>query len=453
MLAACVPPISVCAEDKHERAVRRLDALIGDLHERCLFDGAVVVGKGRDVVWEKGVGFANETKRVTFTPATAVDGASLAKTFTAALVLLLHSEGRIDLDQAAQRYLPELPYPEITLRQLLSHTSGLPAYYDYFDRFIPPGHVRTTETLLEVIAEQKPTLHFRPGTAFEYSSFAYDLAALAAARAAGKTYDYLLRTRFFEPLGITSAFVRPARLSDFPGVRTLAYKYLGSERRLNDVFDFEGFHGGSNIYISAHDLHLWNAAFLASSALGEIGSGEVLESARVGDGRSGLTLGSWYRSERGDAYWYAGHLQGFHSEVFRDVESGWSIVYVSNNTLQPWLQTALVRAVRAILAGNEVRGLQPPPIVGVKKEERALLAGVWTFSDQTPLEIQVAGDQLSARRNGVVYQMVPVSEGAFYIPGLHFMIGFARDGKESIKRIYVSTNLGESWGSRGDSTR
>lgn len=450
--ALAVIPVSLCAKDAQGVICGRLEALIGDLHQRSLFDGAVVVGKNRNVVWEKGFGFANKTKRLEFTPATAADGASLAKTFTAALVLLLHAEGKLNLDRAVQRYLPELPYPEITLRHLLSHTSGLPAYYDYFDEFIPSRQIRTTKTLLGVIAEQKPPLHFPPGTAFEYSSFAYDLAALAAARAAGETYGYLLGTRFFKPLGITSAFLRPARLSDFPGIRTLAYQHLGGDRRLNDVFDFEGFHGGSNIYISAHDLHLWNAAFLIPSVIGEAGRGKALQLARIGDARSGLTLGSWYRSERGDAYWYAGHLQGFHSEVFRDVKSDWSIVYVSNNTLPPWLQPALVRAIRAVVAGNDVRALQAPPTVEIKKAERASLAGIWTFSDQPPLGIQGVSDQMSVRRNGVVYRMFPVSESAFYVPGLHFMIGFARDGKESIERVYVSTNVGEYWGTRRESS-
>ncbi len=176
-------------------------------------------------------------------------------------MLLLHGEGILDLDAPVQRYLPELPYPEITLRHLLSHSSGLPAYYDYFEPFIPAGQVRTTETLLGIIAERKPPLHFRPGSSFEYSSFAYDLAALAAARATGPTYGDLLQRRFFEPLGITSAFVRPARLSDFPGARTIGYRHIRGVREVNDVFDLEAFHGGSNIYISARDLHRWNSCF------------------------------------------------------------------------------------------------------------------------------------------------------------------------------------------------
>lgn len=81
--------------------------------------------------------------------------------------------------------------------------------YDFFDKWLPPGEVRTTESLLGVLAAQKPALAFAPGTAFEYSSFGYDLAALAAARVARSTYAELLKARVFDPLGVTSAFVHP----------------------------------------------------------------------------------------------------------------------------------------------------------------------------------------------------------------------------------------------------
>jgi len=450
---SALSPMATQAKDEAHIVERRLTALMSDLHERNLFDGSVVVGKGQEILWERGFGFANEARRVAFTSDTTADAASLAKTFTAALVLLLRAEGIIDLDVPVQHYLPELPYPDITLRHLLSHSSGLPAYYDYFEPFIPAGKVRTTETLLEIIAERKPPLHFRPGSAFEYSSFAYDLAALAVGRASDSTYGDLLRKRFFEPLGITSAFLRPARLSDFPEPRTIGYRHSHGKSEVYDVFDLEGFHGGSNIYISARDLHRWNSAFLSPSVIPAKIKSEALEFAQIGNAASGLTLGSWYRTNVGDAYCYAGHLQGFHSEVFGAPKSGWSIVYVSNNTLEPWLQPAIIRAIRSILKGNDVRPLAPPDTVKLAKEDRRLLAGAWTMVAMPALEIESLKEGLVIRLNGLAYQMVPVSESMFYVPGLHFYIGMVKDDKTSIDRIYVSTNFGEWLGVRKTSTR
>ena len=424
----------------------RLDALFSDLHRRGLFDGAVVVGSRSEPEWQKGYGFANVERRVPFTPDVAADGASLAKTFTAALTIGLATDRRLDLDEPAQRWLPELPYPDITLRHLLSHSSGLPVLdYDYFDAFLPKGQVRTTELLLGVIGSRKPPLAFAPGTAFEYSSFGYDLAALAAARAAGRPLAELLNERIFQPLGLKSAFLRPGRFADFPGIRTLGYGRTGG---LNDVFDFEAFHGGSNIYISAGDLHRWNTSFLSRPVLNAGGLAASLERARIGSATSGLTLGSWYRSSDGDAFWYSGHLQGFHSEVFRNLRWRRSIVYMSNNTIPAWLQKAIVRAVDRVVRGDDPAPLIPPPADGVRKDERDALAGAWPMSDGDAFSIVRDADHLAALREGVRYRMVQVEPAAFYVPGLDVVVTFGRGAGGTISKIRVASNVDERAGER-----
>lgn len=421
----------------------RLDALFQSLHERGLFDGAVVVADERGVLFEKGFGFANAEHQVRFTPDTPADGGSLAKTFTASLVLMLADEGMLHLDLPVQRLLPELPYPQISLRHLLSHSSGIPVLdYDYFDPFVPAAEIRTTERLLRVIGEQKPPLLFAPGTAFEYSSFGFDLAALAAARATDRSYEALLNERFFVPLGMTSAFLRPGRLAEFPGVRTLGYRTVAGSRKVHDVFDYEAFHGGSNIYVSARDLHRWNESFQRPVPAA------TKEPARIGDGRSGLTLGSWYHAPGGKAFWYSGHLQGFHDEVFRDA-SGTSIVYVSNNTIEPWLQKAVIRAVRTVLRGETPQPLVAPATSAVAKHDRASLAGRWRMGDGTEVTIENEETRLLMVRDAVRYRMVQVAPDTFYVPGLDAMVGFARSGAEStLSRIHIASNLEEHWGER-----
>src|SRR5688572_28374543 len=115
-----------CTTAHSPSIAERLDALIADLHTREMFAGAAVVSRDGDIVFEKGVGFADVDARVPFTPDTAADGASLAKTFTAELLLQLADEGRLSLDAPAQTLLQELPYPDLTLRHLLTHSNGLP---------------------------------------------------------------------------------------------------------------------------------------------------------------------------------------------------------------------------------------------------------------------------------------------------------------------------------------
>ena len=430
-------------------AAARLDALFADLHARGLFDGAAVVGRSGAEPWAGAYGWADADRRVPFTPDTPADGGSLAKTMTAALVLALADEGRLELDAPVRRLLPELPYAEITLRHLLSHSSGIPVGdYGWFDPWLPPGRVRTTESLLGVLGEQRPTLAFPPGSAFEYSSLGFDLAALAAARAAGRPVERLFAERLFRPLGLASAFLRPARLSDFPGPRTRGHRRVDGRLELHEVFDLEGFHGGSNVYLSARDLHRWSAAFLDRRVLGERPHRLAHEPAILGGRPSGLTLGSWYRDPEGRAFSYAGHLQGFHAEAYRDTRTGLAVAYVSNNTLAPWLQHAIVLAATAAAEGRALTPLLPPATEPVDAALRPRLAGRWRLEDGETIGVAHEAERLVLIRDGVAYRMVPVDPAAFYVPGLDFMVGFAGEPAGAPDRIHVATNFAARWGTR-----
>lgn len=429
----------------------RLAALFADLHRRGLFDGAVVVARGGRVLLAEGYGRASVEEAVPFTVDTPADGASLAKTFTAFLVLALAAEGRLDLDEPLRRrLLPELPYPDLTMRHLLSHASGLPAGYEVFDRLLPAGQVRTTEGMLAALAAHPPALAFAPGTRFEYSSFAYDLAALAAARAAGSSTEALFRDRLFAPLGMRSAFLRPGRFADWPGPRTRGYRRVGGRLVPHEVFDGEAFHGGSNIYLSARDLSRWNRSFLEAPLLPAAELAGGLTPARIAGRPSGLTLLSWYRAADGSAFWYCGHLEGFHDLVFRDLAADLSIVYVSNNTLAPWLHHAIVRAVRAIAAGRPAERLAVPRAVA-PIGDGAELAGTWTLDDGRRLRIDREGTALHVTPpEGVRYRMFPEDATSFYVPGLDLVVGVTRTRTGAVDRLRVSSNLGVWSGRRGN---
>jgi hypothetical protein len=245
-------------------------------------------------------------------------------------------------------------------------------------------------------------------------------------------------------------------------VRTLGYRREGERLVVNDVFEGEAFHGGCNVYISARDLDRWNASFLRAGRLPPAVLAADLSGALIGvdparspaaAGRSGLTLGSWYRRADDSAFWYSGHLQAFHSEIYRDVPRGWSIVYTSNNTIDPWMQKGLVRAIVAVLEG---RVPVPPAIPAVESiAARALpgLAGRYEMPGGEALVVEAAPDGLRVVRDGVTYRVHRIASDAFYIPGLDFVLGFARaeparDARPAWK-VFVSSNVAESWGTTG----
>jgi CubicO group peptidase (beta-lactamase class C family) len=403
----------------------RLDRYFRQLHARGAFWGAVVVSDQGRPVYEGAFGFADRERRVPFTTTSPVDGASLAKTFTAAAVLTLVAEGRLSLEDPAARHVPELAY-DVTVRQLITHTSGLPDY-DWFEPFFAADEVRTAARRLQILRERKPALTMTPGQSFEYNGFGFDLAALIVERLGGRSFDAFLRERFFAPLGMTDSFVRPARLSAFEGVRTRGYRRERGRMVLFDALDLEGFYGGGNVYASARDLARWNEAWIdrppLPAALLEAG----LTPTRLGEGPSGLTLLNLYRSPDATRFWYHGHWQGFHHTIWRDVPRRRSIVFVSNNAIGDDLQSGLVPDVVALLDGRERPA--PPTWKPLTQAELATVSGRWSVAGVGEVELDRGEDRFHVRDvTGVSYALFPTGPGVFYAPGLEVWLGFDRDG-------------------------
>ncbi len=245
----------------------RVDALLAPLIAEHAFMGAVAFVRDGQVVYARGAGKADVAAGLDFTPSTPADGGSLAKTLTAAAVWTLVHEGRIAIDTPVTAYVREYPYAGTTVRQLITHTNGLPPSYEAFDPYFGPHELRTTVALLTTVRRAMPRPRFTPGTRFEYSNLGFDAAALVVERVTGQPIARYFQERFFAPLGMNASFARPGRLADFPRPRTLGYRWADTAWVVADVFDNEAFVGGSNVYFSALDLARWVGAHATGTAL------------------------------------------------------------------------------------------------------------------------------------------------------------------------------------------
>jgi len=436
-LAALVPLSSLAAQSSgSRRTVARLrqqvDSLLEPLHARGYFNGAVVLGRGDDEVYARGFGPANRGAGVRFTPDTPADGGSIAKTLTAAAIFMLEDAGRLRLDDPVRRYVPEYPHAETRVRDLITHSAGLPeTEYDYFEGLIPADTVKTTLRFLDVLRTRSVPPEFPRGTRFRYSSLAFDVAALVIERASGQKWDAFLGTRVFEPLGMRTTFLRPARFADWRGVRTLSYRREGDTLALFDVFDNEGFYGGSNLYFSARDLHRWSRSFytrsvLTPAAIARGDTGAILADSITGiAGRSAINLLGWYYSARERRYHYPGALQGFWGSVYRDEAQRYSIIYLSNNSMPQWLRPLLTRALIDLMDGRQPALIVVPDYVDVRGAALADIAGRYVVDAVGRVTLTARGDRLFVRvGEGLEYPTFPLGDGTRYVPGLDVWLGF-----------------------------
>src|SRR5262249_44712287 len=140
---------------------------------------------------------------------------SMTKQFTAAAILLLAQDGRLSLDDPVRRWLPSLPAATsaVTLRQMLTHTSGL---LDYEELIAATATEQVHDADVLHLLEAQDRTYFQPGTQYRYSDTGYALLALVVARASGSDFAAFLKQRIFAPLGMTASLAYEKGVSQVP---------------------------------------------------------------------------------------------------------------------------------------------------------------------------------------------------------------------------------------------
>ena len=384
-----------------------LDRLAGNAE----FSGAVVIRDAKGVRFARGYGMADPFSGRAFTSDTPADSASLAKPFTAAAVLALAQDGKVDLDAAVRRYLPEYPHPPTTVRQLLSHSGGLVAN----ETAEGVANKSNAALLAEAAAPSFP-----PGSAFSYCNLCSVALAMLIERVSGISYLDFLKRRIRAPRTLT---LRPARLADWQG-RAIGHRRT-PEGKLEpfDIWEGESFYGPANLSVSALELADWGSRWWRDLAPLRRAA---TEPAMVLGKSTGLTLGNWYCAPMGRRCHYLGHHEGFHHMLYWDAERRISVAMLSNNALAPGLQQRLQRALVAAANGN-------PKAAAGELEARlvgsAVPTGHFVLASGERIQIAGEGERRIVRRRGVAYAAFPVGESIRYVPGLDVYLAGTDQGR------------------------
>jgi CubicO group peptidase (beta-lactamase class C family) len=164
---------------------------------------AVVVTQSGKIVKVAGYGYANLEHQVPVKPETVFQSGSISKQLAASVAMLLVEDGKIVLDEPVKKYLPDTPsaWNNITVRHLLTHTSGIPEYE--FGKDFDMRKDYTDDERLRIVFGMK--LEFAPGSRWNYSDTGYMVLGILLSRAGGEFYGDILRRRVFEPLGMKTA--------------------------------------------------------------------------------------------------------------------------------------------------------------------------------------------------------------------------------------------------------
>jgi CubicO group peptidase (beta-lactamase class C family) len=352
LAAVAIGGASAAAAQTPER-MRAVDRYVREELQRQRIPGlSVAVLRGGKVLLARGYGYANVEHQVPATDSTVYQSGSLGKMFTAALVLQLADSGRLGLDDPIRRHLPEGPprWDSITVRHLLTHTSGIP---DYTDSVVDLHRDYTEDELVRVAAALPPL--FAPGERWSYSNTGYVLLGAIIRRVGGRFYGDLLRDRIFAPLGMRAA--RVISEADIVPHRSEGYRLAGDTLKhqewvspsLNTTAD-------GSLYFTVHDLVRWLMGLDAHRVLSAPDLAAAWTPVRLNDGGTypygfGWMLGDMRGRPR---LGHTGSWQGFKTSLERFPQADLTVIVLAN------LEQARPDAIALGVAGILEPSLVPP---------------------------------------------------------------------------------------------
>lgn len=243
------------------------------------FSGGFLIAKNGEVVFEQYSGYSNFDKKIPLTAETPIHLASVSKTFTGMALLKLWEQHLVDLSDPVTKFIPNFPYSNVTIEQLLSHRSGLPDYTHLMD---PPKYkivktktrrgkwitkkvkdlaakpfkegIYNNQDVLNFLIEKQPEPQFTPNKTFKYCNTNYVILALIIESITGQDYPTYIQEQIFTPLNMKNTFVFSEKTKD---------RYLPSYNASNKIFNIDKYdyiYGDKNIYSTVTDLLLWDKA-------------------------------------------------------------------------------------------------------------------------------------------------------------------------------------------------
>jgi D-alanyl-D-alanine carboxypeptidase len=294
--------------------------------------GSVLLAKGGKVILARGYGLANIELGVANKPETKFRLGSITKQFTATAILQLQEQGKLKVTDPISKYIPDSPaaWSNVTIHQLLTHTSGIPSYTD--TSFYPEHMRERAGTPLEFINHfRNLPLEFQPGTKFHYDNSAYFLLGVIIEQVSGLKYEDYLRKHIFEPLQMTDTGY------DWPSTilkdRASGYSKDGAGGEINaDFLDMGQPYAAGSLYSTVLDLYKWDRALYTTKVL----SAKSIEAAftpNKHEWASGIKYGYGWGISQVHGHKAVGHgggINGFSTVIWRAIEEDAISIVLSN---------------------------------------------------------------------------------------------------------------------------
>jgi len=304
----------------------KADQYLQTLYKQGNFTGNVLVAHQGKILFQKAYGWANQANKSPNTLQTKFRIASVSKQFAATLIMQLVEKGKLQVSDPLSKFLPDYPKGDsITIRQLLSHTSGIPEMTKlpgFMNKNIPAANLYQ-----KIDFFKSAPLNSKPGSKFEYANSNYLLLSAIAEKVSGIPYEKLLQQEILDKVPMTNSGVNKND-GEIKGVAQ-GYVQLGNgqwktaaPRVANAAY------GAGGMYSTVNDLYLWDRALYTQALLSENTKKQLFKPVRNNYGYGWLIRKSMGKTE----YSHNGKTNGFLSLISRFPDDDACIIVLSNST-------------------------------------------------------------------------------------------------------------------------
>ncbi|AYL98303.1 serine hydrolase domain-containing protein [Mucilaginibacter celer] len=319
-----------------QKADKKIDAVMQELHRTRGFNGNVLVAKNGKIVYENAIGWADYLHRDSLKIGSQFELASVTKTMTSTAILQLMERGKLTLDDNVKKFFPDFPYEGITIRLLLTHRSGLMNYVYFIDDIYRKEHLDqrkglTNADAMKIIAERKPARYIAPDKKFHYNNSNFMVLGAIVEKASGMSYAQYMQQNVFKPASMNHTHVYSKAVYD-----KIPVDVVGHDRgqwRYSVVQNFlDGPVGDKGVYSTVGDLFLYDRALRAGLLLKKA----TLDSAYVP--RNPMVHGhfsygyGWrtFTAPGQEVIYHTGWWHGFRHIYLRDMKEDVVVVLLTN---------------------------------------------------------------------------------------------------------------------------
>ena len=444
---------------EQSKDIQAIDDLFKEWDKPDVPGAALGVIKDGKLLYAKGYGIADLEHDIDITPSSVFYIGSVSKQFVTFSILLLEEQGKINLDDSIQKYLPDFPdYGKpLTIRHFIHHTSGVRDYLtlmylkgrNYLDN-------ADVDEVYDLIKRQKE-LNFTPGEKYLYSNSCYFMLAMIVEKAAGQSLKIFADENIFQPLGMKSTLFYDDN-TDLIKNRVFSYNKKKDEEGFNNLISRFDLVGSGGVYTNIEDLFLWDQNFY-NNKLGKGGQGIIEKMHEEGLLNNGESSGYAFALSNGtykglETVSHGGSLAGYRSQLMRFPEEKFSVIVLANRgdahpTSKAFQIADIVlkdrfvdkSQMKQIKADKPIKTKKPQIPMPLDKYSINQLIGNYEFEDGVVLQITIKDGSLNVLQswNELTYNTININGNTYEDPfddSLQLVFLELKDDFTQVLRVY-----------------